>query len=462
MSRDCLFPREFCDENKAAFIQVEQRVTFGELNTLTKIWENSFSTGGFALLRIGNDIESLSAYVALMQSGIPTMLIDREASPEYEAELIQRFKPRFLVGSVNFEGRVIDVFKDFKHPPVIECENWAKVSKKLCMLLGTSGSTGSPKFVRLSHEAVSTNARDIADMLSITNEDVGITSLPPSYTYGLSVINSHLAVGAAILVTDSGVTTVDFWKAVSTHNVTSFAGVPTTYTMLRQMRWSLSDYPSLKYSTQAGGRLLDEDRHYFWKMFENLSKSFIVMYGQTEATARISITPHAMLKNNISTAGVAVNSGSLTIKNKNSVGIGEIIFRGPNVMMGYAESEVDLTLDDVLQGVLETGDLGYLKDNLLFITGRSKRIVKIFGIRVSLDDVDAWLTNYGSGVAVQASDKICVFMTYLNEKVTLEVIRQDLAKHLSVNIRGVNTKLIQELPLLNNGKIDAVKLQELA
>jgi acyl-CoA synthetase (AMP-forming)/AMP-acid ligase II len=218
----------------------------------------------------------------------------------------------------------------------------------------------------------------------------------------------------------------------------------------------------LKYATQAGGRLQDKDRIYFWEMFQEQSKHFIVMYGQTEATARISITPHAMLKEHISTAGIVVKSGNISIENVGPDGTGEIYFKGPNVMMGYAESKFDLSLGDIQEGELETGDLGYLKENMLFITGRTKRIVKIFGKRVSLDDVDARLTKYGRGVAVQSADKVTVFMTSLNEGFSANDIRHDLSEYLSVNIRGVDIREIDQLPLLKSGKIDTLKLQEQA
>jgi acyl-CoA synthetase (AMP-forming)/AMP-acid ligase II len=211
--------------------------------------------------------------------------------------------------------------------------------------------------------------------------------------------------------------------------------------------------------TQAGGRLHDVDREYFINMLSPFGIEFIVMYGQTEATARITICPPELLKMNISSAGVPIPNGEIQIRESNSEGIGRVVYVGKNVMMGYATSGSDLPRGDDLNGVLETGDLGYILDGALFLTGREKRIVKIFGARVSLDDVDEWLAEFGNGASIQGNDRIEIF--FETESIDAHEVKRVISQRLGVHSSGVNVNIIDEIPLLRNQKIDTQALSEL-
>lgn len=434
-------------------------VTYGQLRQLSSDLKNLYQAG-FMMLRIENTLEALAFYIAAVEAKIPLMLLDQEIPEDYLFNLIEIYKPSFIVNTSN-DYRGFSSLGLKVSALEIQKNNFelSEVNQNLGLLLATSGSTGSPKFVRLSHKAIRENARSISSALKINESERAITTLPSSYTYGLSVINSHIVAGASIVVTQVPMISNDFWELVSSFKVTSFAGVPTSYLLLKQMKWSPELYPSLRYVTQAGGRLQDDDRLYFLNLFGKSSVDFIIMYGQTEATARISICPTNILKENISAAGLVIPNGEIHINNQDSNGVGEVIYRGPNVMMGYAESATDLKLGDVLQGELVTGDLGYLSNSILFLTGRTKRIVKIFGVRVSLDDVDAWLSKYGRAVSVQGNDSVVIFLE--NESVDITEAKASLAQHLGVNSRGIKFQLIREIPLMSSGKIDFQTLQKL-
>jgi acyl-CoA synthetase (AMP-forming)/AMP-acid ligase II len=182
------------------------------------------------------------------------------------------------------------------------------------------------------------------------------------------------------------------------------------------------------------------------------------MYGQTEATARITITHPQDLFTDVSTAGRAVAGGELEIRSPDENGTGEVWYRGPNVMLGYAEHADDLARPDDMGSVLETGDLGYLVDGMLFLTGRSKRIVKIFGKRVSLDDVDQWVQARTDGVAVQGNDAVVLFVVGEADA----GLRTDLAEFLHVHPTGVRVVELDDIPLMSSGKIDYQELNRRA
>lgn len=415
---------------------------------------------GLVVLGTENTVDCISTYIALVQAGIPVMLLDSAIDASYLRDVAERFLPALVIGFdhklVNFHSETHEVLGSV----MVSDSNIAQVNIDLCVMLATSGSTGNPKFVKLSRENILSNALAIAQSLSISETEKAITSLPFSYTYGLSVINSHIVSSASLFVTNSPIVSADFWNLVSEGSVTSIAGVPTSYRMLKQMRWDPEKYPSLNYMTQAGGRLPDEDRTYFLELLANKNIRFFVMYGQTEATARISVAPPELLRNHISTAGYPIPGGTFTVINPDESGIGEIQYSGPNVMMGYAENEEDLTKPQELPQSLVTGDLGYLVDGALFLVGRTKRIVKIFGVRVSLDDVDRWLSKHGHGIAVQGNDVVVVFIEAPFEDT--KILRSELAEYLKVNKTGIKVEVIEQIPLLNSGKIDFQALTTLA
>lgn len=433
-----------------------QRASFGDLRQLARALP--VAPGQLVLLKTVNSVDAVSAYVACVDAGVPIALIDQSVTDEVVDALVQTYRPYAVV---NHAPRLAGYGDPLMHGGLLWQRRVSPAEQthpELAVMLATSGSTGSPKFVKLSRGAVISNAESIAQGLGIRDAHRAVTSLPFSYSYGLSVINSHLAMGASIAVTDAAVVTKEFWDVVRVERVSTIAGVPTTYKMLRQMRWDARDLPDLAYVTQAGGRLPDPDRRHFLDTLEKVGKDFVVMYGQTEATARIAIAPSDLLREHLSTAGRSIPGGSLTIVDPDKAGHGTVVYRGSNVMMGYASSAEDLVTGDELGGTLETGDLGYLVDGALFLTGRSKRIVKAFGVRVSLDDVDGWLQQRGTAVAVQGDDSIEVFM--VNHELEPAELRRSLAAYLGLHLTGVRITAVDELPLLSSGKIDFVTLQQ--
>lgn len=434
-------------------------VTYGELRELS----NSippFFRGGLVVLAAENTIDSVARYVSFVEGSIAVLLLDVETDKAYLEDVVHRFSPAGVVGFNHLLTGYLNQSDSTLGQFLIRETKPAVVHPELCVLLATSGSTGNPKFVKLSRTNVLSNAHAIAQSLGITSDEKAITSLPFSYTYGLSVINSHIVSGAQICITAAPVVSQDFWTVVKDQQVTSIAGVPTTYRMLKQMRWSPELYPGLRYMTQAGGRLPDAERLYFLDLLSVANIRFYVMYGQTEATARISVAPPELLREHISTAGIPIPGGTFSITNPDESGSGEVEYSGPNVMMGYAENEADLLTGQILPQVLVTGDVGYLQDGALFLVGRTKRIVKIFGVRVSLDDVDRWLSAHGHAVAVQGNDIVVVYIESPFEDV--KTLRIELAEYLNVNKSGIRVEVIPEIPLLSSGKIDFQQLTAMA
>lgn len=389
-----------------------------------------------------NTLASVFCYLGAWHSGRPIALLDPDLPTATLVDLADRFRPAALLGFTNPLDGPPPPRGDLPDP-----------HPDLGLLLATSGSTGNPRLVRLSRQAVLANAAAIASTLSIGPEVISPTSLPLHYSYGLSVLNSHLIAGATVVLTEAGLLERSFWADFSAHGCTSLAAVPYQYTMMRRMRFDRERYPALTTLTQAGGRLAPE----LIREFAGQVDRFYVMYGQTEATARMAVLPPERLADKLGSAGLALPGGRLEADDD-----GEILYHGPNVMMGYADTADDLSRGDDLGGVLRTGDLGRVDpDGFLHITGRLKRMAKIFGIRVNLDDVERMLRGSGPVAVTAGDDRVTIWTETLDPPARVLMARR-LAAELRLHWSGFEVNHIDRLPLLASGKIDYRTLESLA
>jgi acyl-coenzyme A synthetase/AMP-(fatty) acid ligase len=422
-----------------------------------------------------NDPATVIGYLAALEAGHAVMLLDAAIRGEVLADLLARYRPEMVLASAGMPASSAAVLESEYRPKDAAWDGvaWGRsdataepVHPDLAILLPTSGTTGSPKFVRLAARAVDSNAAAIATALAIDPADRAVTSLPLHYSYGLSVVNSHLAAGACVVLTDRGPLDKVFWEDVREQRCTSFAGVPYSYQVLERIGFDRFELPSLKAMTQAGGKLDIGRVEQFHRLMSGRGGRFLVMYGQTEATARIAVLPSDSLPLKLGSAGRAIPGGRLEIevdgRPVEGPGVtGEIVYSGPNVMMGYATAREDLSRGDELGGRLHTGDLGYLDaDGYLFINGRTKRISKVSGYRVDLDEVEARLAANGSTAVVGTDEVIVVFCEY-GDADSLQLLRMELSRTLSLHHSAIQFRRVDALPRTSSGKIDYAGLESL-
>lgn len=333
----------------------------------------------------------------------------------------------------------------------------------LALLMSTSGSTGSPKLVRLSHTNLVSNATVIAEYLDIRESDRAATTLPTSYCYGLSVIHSHLLAGASLILTDRSVVDDEFWQLFRRHRGTSFAGVPYTFELLESIGFDASDLPDLRYVTQAGGRMPPERVHRFAELAQDAGFQLFVMYGATEATARMSYLPPELALSRPNTIGRPIRGGSFSIEPLDGWSdddVGELVYRGPNVMMGYAHGPADLELGKTVE-TLRTGDVARLcPDGLYEVVGRNSRFVKMYGLRIDLQQIEAALRGQGMR-AFCASDDDALVVAVAGRHDERDVQRV-AAEAAGVPAGAVRAVTVDELPLLPSGKPDYQTVRQLA
>ncbi len=334
-----------------------------------------------------------------------------------------------------------------------------KQHPELALLLSTSGSTGAAKQIRISRKNLLANTKSICEYLSLSKEDRAVTSLPMSYTYGLSVLNTHLYVGGSIFLTRKNVLQKQFWNDMNKFSVTFLSGVPYTFEIMKKIRADQFVLPKLRILTQAGGRLSEELQKYWGEYAANTAKQFYVMYGQTEATARISYLPPEDCLRKAGSVGIAVSGSKIGIVDENHKFLhaagqqGEIVCMGPHISMGYAKTESDLGKGDENGGILFTGDIGYLdEEGYLFITGREKRIAKIQGKRIDL----TWLETkaaqcFGQEVTALSDDQRIYLFT---DAVVSEKGQKHLMRQLGIRVNIFVFQSRDKIPRKGNGKID--------
>ncbi|TQK73041.1 AMP-binding protein [Nocardioides sp. SLBN-35] len=327
----------------------------------------------------------------------------------------------------------------------------------LRLLLSTSGSTGSPKLVRLSADNLDANATAIASYLGLTGDDVALTTLPLDYCYGLSVLHSHLLAGASVVLDDRSVTDPALWERARAEGVTSFAGVPYTFDLLGTAGWP--ELPTLRQVTQAGGRLAPDRVRALARQGAREGWELVVMYGQTEATARMAYLPPERATTHPGTVGVAVPGGAFRIDPVAGAGdgVGELVYRGPNVMMGYAEAPADLALGSG-PGELRTGDLArFTPEGLVEIVGRRSRFAKLFGQRIDLDRVQTLLGLGGHDVGCAESvdgRQLVVAVPGRPDGDHLADVAAATTAATGLPAHAVRVVAVAELPRLPNGKLD--------
>ena len=437
-----------------------------EVQTTASHMDRPLKSLAFVLCR--NDPATVIGYLAALEAGHAVLLLDSAVRADVLSDLLTRYRPEMVLASAAPVGpTAVALGADYRPVEL----GWGGVASEridiaegslhpdLGILLPTSGTTGSPKFVRLAMQAVDSNAAAIATALAIGPTDRAVASLPLHYSYGLSVLNSHLASGASIVLTDRGPLDQAFWDLVRDHGCTSFAGVPYSYQLLERIGFDRFDLPSLRTMTQAGGKLDPGRIDRFHSLMAGRNGRFFVMYGQTEATARIAILPSDSLPGKLGSAGRAIPGGRIEIEVDGVVAErpgekGEVVYNGPNVMMGYATGRADLARGDELVGRLRTGDLGYLDaDGYLYVNGRTKRISKVCGYRVDLDEVEARLAANGPTAVVGSDEVIVVYCEYGDEE-SLQRLRLELSRALSLHNSAIEFRRVDALPRASSGKVD--------
>lgn len=453
------------NENIALISDTGERISYGELEDEGRKISDVINERCLVFSLCTNSIGSVIGYTGFLNHNIVPLLLNAQMDKELLESLIETYHPSYLwiptEKSSCFKNQKV-IYQSYNYA-LLKTEYCQKTAlhKELGLLLTTSGSTGSAKFVRQSYTNILENAKSIAKYLELDHTERPITTLPMNYTYGLSIINSHLLVGATILLTDSTLMQKEFWNFLKNEEATSFGGVPYTYEMLAKLRFFRMDLPHLRYMTQAGGKLSPELHRQFAEHAQNTNKKFIVMYGQTEATARMGYLPADYSLEKYGSMGIAIPGGRFSMIDANGElieeldKVGELVYEGANVTMGYAQCAEDLEKEDEWNGKLFTGDMVKRdEDGFYFIVGRKKRFLKIYGNRVNLDEIERMIKDNFTELdcaCTGVDDHLHAYVTECDAQIQ-ENIKTFLAEKTRLNPIAFSVEYIEKIPKNESGK----------
>jgi long-chain acyl-CoA synthetase len=440
-------------------------VRYGDVLELARSTAFQATRRRLVMCGVKNDIGGIAGYLALLAANAVPMMVSPTLSPGLLDALIAAYRPDYLWLPKPDAGRWPSAERHtslggYALIGVNKGNGAAALHDDLALLLSTSGSTGSVKYVRLSHQNVWSNAAAITDYLALTADELPVTTLPPSYSYGLSIIHSHLWVGAGLAVSNKTFFDRDFWDFIREVKATSLSGVPYHYEILKKLRFTRMALPHLRTLTQAGGRMSPGLTQEYVIHCQNYGMRFFTMYGQTEASPRMSYVPAEQAFAKAGSIGIPIPGGSLELQSETGVVltdthvVGEMVYRGPNVFMGYAECGDDLSLGDINCGVLHTGDLAERDDDGFYrIVGRQKRFIKLFGNRVNLQDVEQQLSIFEAEVVCSGRDDVLEVYLSTGDKAKALEIKQAVMANLRVGAQGVAVYEVDALPRNESGKV---------
>ncbi|HEY3016612.1 MAG TPA: AMP-binding protein [Nocardioides sp.] len=445
-------------DDRPALVCGDRTVDYAELADRVDAFADRLgTTRRLVLVEGANTVDAVVAYLGALAAGSPVLLSGDAAVDN----LALAYRPDVVVTA---EEGVTEVRAGSAHD----------LHPDLALLLSTSGSTGSPKLVRLSHANLDANAAAIAGYLGLGagagERHLAATTLPMHYCYGLSVLNSHLYAGAAVLLTERSVVEPAFWEEFRAHRATSFAGVPYTFELLDRTGFADLELPHLRQVTQAGGRLAPDDVRRYAELGRLRGFDFVVMYGQTEATARMAYLPPELAAESPGAIGVPIPGGSFTLEplperplDGGPLDVGELVYDGPNVMLGYAEAPAELALGRTVTS-LRTGDVARLRpDGLYEIVGRRSRVAKVYGLRLDLDHLEQVLAAAGVVVAAaDGGDRLVLGVCSGARPVPIAGVLELVRTSSGLPPAGVVVVPLAELPRLPSGKTDYRALTELA
>ena len=435
-------------------------LTYGDIIDFCGMFKKAVDHRTLIFVRCTNCVGAALGYLASIENRIVPLMVGRSMDTGLFENLVGIYRPEYIwQPSDDLEGTEKVVFEAYGYSLVQTGYDSCPMYEDLSMLLTTSGSTGSPKLVRHSYDNLEAQGKHISEFFEITGDDKALVDLPIYYTMGLSVLCSFLYAGAKCCLTSYNVLDPEYWSFWKENRITVFTNIPYTYEMLDRMRFFKMNLPDLRIITQGGGKLKDELYIRCAEYAADTGRKFIPTYGQTEGTARMAYVPAEYSSAKTGSIGKAIPGGKLYLVDEDGNNIpdpgivGEMVYEGPNVTLGYAQCREDLLLGDERNGVLFTGDLARMdEDGFFYIMGRKKRFLKLTGLRIGLDECESIIRNeYGIECACTGDDSR--LMIYITGDLDADEVRDFIAKKLSLNISMINVTGTDKIPRNEAGKI---------
>ena len=454
-------------KEKTAFIDDDKNtVTYQGVLDFCHTYSKNLKRRSLLFLLCQNAAGAVINYLACLENDIVPLLLNASMDEELLAALCQKYKPEYLCiptdgidkhRALLGDGNII--LEQYRYSVIEVSSVSCPMHDKLALLMSTSGSTGSSKLVRYSKENLEANARNVAKVFEWTEKEKPICDLPMNYTMGLNVINSHLIVGATVVLTDYNLMSPDYWNIVKQEQCTNFTGVPFSYSILAKLRVQKMELPYLTTLAEGGGRLSENEFRMWAEYASQHGKRFFATFGTTETSARMAYLPPHLPMEKTGSIGIAIPEGELFLLDEDGKELkeieaqGELGYRGPNVTLGYAVCREDFQSGDVFCGEYHTGDIARRdQDGCYYIVGRKSRFIKLLGMRVSLDECERLIRDKMQieNICMGTDDKMVIY-------ITSEERCDDVSHFISSKLRlyrsVFDVRYIKEIPRSESGKV---------
>lgn len=460
---DYFFERTYSQDK--TFLAGNEEISFGNLYSSSAAiasWlSEEVGTGKNIIILSVNNLFFIKAYLAVIKSGNVCIPLDPNIEKDNLSYIAGLTKPEMIFITRDLYNKLaVHDFRCITPDQISSAEvnpgkNGTGVklaydnqdSESCAEIIFTSGSTGKPKGVMISHKNLIANTSSILEYLELTSDDRMLVVLPFYYCYGLSLLHTHLRCGGSIVLNNSFMFLGTVINNLVKYECTGFAGVPSHFQILMRMSDTFRNtrLPSLRYVTQAGGKLatvfIDEFRQSFPEV------RFFVMYGQTEATARLSYLPPELYEKKKGSMGRGIPGVELRVVNSEGEKVkpgetGEVIARGDNIMLGYYADD-ESTRKSLREGWLWTGDLGEVDDEgFIYLTARKNEIIKVRGKRLSPKEIEAVILQLPEVVDCsvegiedliegEALKATIVLKDGMGDKINAEIVKKHCAKSLA-------------------------------
>jgi acyl-coenzyme A synthetase/AMP-(fatty) acid ligase len=437
------------------------KLTYGEIVEFSTWVSENLPKRSLVFHLSVNNGGSVAWAMGFINSSVVPLLLNSKIDDSLFNNLFTTYQPNFICipGEYSKKFNFKIVAEKFGYCLLETGFNPTPLHEDLSHLLPTSGSTGSPKLVRHSYQNIEAAGLNISTFFNIDQTHRALMVLPLYYTMGLSMVFSHFYAGATILITDLSMTDKLFWDFLKNERATSFTGVPYSFEILNLMRFFRMDLPDLKILTQGGGKMQKDLNLKFAEYCRDKGKEWIATYGQTEGTARMAYLPSEYAISKIGSIGRAVPNGELSLIDIDGNPItkpfteGEMCYRGKNVTMGYALCKDDLLQGDERGGFIKTGDLAYFdEDGCYYIVGRLQRFIKLFGMRVGLDECEQIVKAHYpiDCVCVGTDEKMSVYIT---DESYSQKVKEILVEKTRIIASSFSVKFIDKIPKNDAGKV---------
>ena len=448
-------------KNRIAIIDAnKKKYLYKQLIEDTHFFKKFFKKKKIIIILADNSYEFIAFYVSAILNNQTIILADAKINIKDLDILISNYQPNLIYSDLSKKIENFNKVFSFKNFCLFEnkLKKKHKIEKSLNLLIPTSGTTGQNKYVKLSSENIYDNTLKICEILKIKSKDITITTMPPIYSYALSIINTHLQNGASIILNKFSLIDSKFWSLIKDCKPTNFNGVPYIYEILIKIGLDRLNFKSLRFLTQAGGSLNEEMKKKIFSVCKKTNTDFYIMYGQAEASPRISILPSNLFEKNYLSVGLPLKGGKITLGNRKynkekKLYEGEIIYKGKNVFMGYSKNFRDLGKKTKKNRSLKTGDIGYIKKKLIYLTGRKKRIIKIFGIRISLDQLEQQLNDSNFCCVCKGNDKKLIVEIEKYHNVNIVEFSKKIQKKTRLNSKFYEINIVDKFKRNKYGKI---------